>query len=67
MLVCGGNSALAEFVRPVFISSGELPSDFTGGIKFTSDELEEALEGYEAHIFCGVNKNGKMYPIAKNL
>lgn len=67
VLVCGGKSALAEFVRPVFISSGELPSDFTGGIKFTVEELEEALDGYEAYIKCGVNKNGKMFPIAKNL
>jgi hypothetical protein len=67
VLVCGGNSALAEFVRPCFISSGEIPSDFTGGIKFTVEELEEALDGYEAMIQCGVNKNGKMYPIAVNL
>ena len=67
VLVCGGNSALAEFIRPVFVSSGELPSDFTGGIKFTEEELVEALDGYEAYIKCGVNKNKKMYPIAVNL
>lgn len=67
VLVCGGNSALAEFVRPVFVSSGELPSDFKGGIKFTVEELTEALDGYEAYIKCGINKNGKMYPIAVNL
>lgn len=67
VLVCGENSALAEFIRPVFISTGEIPSDFTGGLKFTQEELEEALEGYEAHIKCGVNKNGKLYPIAVNL
>jgi len=67
ILVCGGNSALAEFIRPVFVSSGELPSDFKGGIKFTEEELVEALDGYEAMIHCGVNKNKKMYPIAENL
>ena len=67
VLVCGANSGLAEFVRPVFVSSGELPSDFTGGIKFTEEELVEALDGYEAYIKCGVNKNKKMYPIAVNL
>lgn len=67
VLVCGGNSALAEFVRPVFVSNGELPSDFTGGIKFTAEELIEALDGYEAYIKCGVNKNKKLYPIAVNL
>ena len=67
VLVCGGNSALAEFVRPVFVSSGELPSDFTGGIKFTEEELVEALDGYECYVKCGVNKNKKMYPIAVNL
>ena len=67
IIVCGGNSALAEFIRPVFVSSGEIPSDFTGGIKFTEEELVEALDGYEAMIHCGVNKNGKMYPIAVNL
>ena len=67
IIVCGGNSALAEFVRPVFQSTGELPLDFKGGIKFTEEELVEALDGYEAMIHCGVNKNGKMYPIAENL
>lgn len=67
VLVCGGNSALAEFIRPVFISNGDIPSDFTGGLKFIEDELKEALDGYEAYIHCGVNKNGKMYPIAVNL
>ena len=67
VIVCGGNSALAEFVIPVFISSGELPSDFKGGIKFTEEELQEARDGYEAYIKCGVNKNGKLYPVAVNL
>ncbi len=67
ILVCGGNSALAEFVRPVFVSCGEIPSDFSGGIKFTQEELEEALDGYECMVHCGINKNKKMYPIAKNL
>ena len=67
VLICGGNSALAEFVRPVFISSGELPSDFKGGIKFTEEELVEALDGYECYIKTGINRNGKMYPIAVNL
>lgn len=67
ILVCGGNSALAEFVRPVFVSCGEIPSDFTGGIRFTQEELEEALDGYECMVHCGINKNKKMYPIAENL
>lgn len=67
ILVCGGNSALAEFIRPVFVSSGELPSDFNGGIKFTEEELVEALDGYECYVQCGVNKNKKLYPIAVNL
>lgn len=67
VLVCGGNSALAEFIRPVFISTGELPSDFTGGMKFAEEELVEALDGYECMVHCGVNKNKKMYPIAENL
>lgn len=67
ILVCGANSGLAEFIRPCFVSSGELPEDFTGGIKFTEEELTEALEGYEAMIKCGINKNGKMYPVAVNL
>ena len=67
VIICGGNSALAEFIRPVFQSVGEIPSDFNGGIKFTEEELVEALDGYEAYIQCGVNKNGKMFPIAVNL
>ena len=67
VLVCGGNSALAEFILPVFKSCGEIPSDFKGGVNFVEEELTEALEGYEAHIKCGVNKNGKLYPIAVNL
>ena len=67
VLVCGGNSALAEFVRPVFVSSGEIPSDWNDGVNFTEEELVEALDGYECYVKCGVNKNKKMYPIAVNL
>lgn len=68
VLVCGANSGLADFVIPVFISVGELPSNFKDGIKFTEEELVEALEGYECHIKWGKNKRAKKpHPVAVNL
>lgn len=68
VLVCGKNSGLADFVRPVFISCGEIPSDFTGGIRFTEEEFVEALDGYECFVKYGKNERAKKpHPVAVNL
>lgn len=68
VLVCGKNSGLADFVRPVFISSGEIPSDYQGGLKFTEEEFVEALDGYECFIKYGKNERAKKgHPVAVNL
>lgn len=68
VLICGANSGLADFVIPVFISCGELPSNFKDGIKFTEEEFLEALDGYECYIKWGKNKRAKKpHPVAVNL
>ena len=68
VLICGKNSGLADFVRPVFISSGEIPSDYQGGLKFTEEELVEALDGYECFVKYGKNERAKKgHPVAVNL
>ena len=68
VLVCGKNSGLADFVRPVFISSGLIPSDCNSGLKFTEEEFLEALDGYEAYIKYGKNERAKKgHPVAVNL
>lgn len=68
ILVCGRNSGLADFIRPCFISSGLIPSDFVGGVKFTEEELLEALDGYECYIKYGKNERAKKpHPVAVNL
>ena len=68
ILVCGRNSGLGEFIRPVFASSGIIPSDFEGGLKFTVEELEEALDGYECMLKYGKNERAKKpHPVAVNL
>lgn len=68
VLVCGKNTGLADFVRPVFISTGEIPSDYKGGLKFTEEEFLEALEGYECYVKWGKNERAKKpHPVAVNL
>lgn len=68
VLVAGATGGLADFVRPCFISSGIIPSDWTGGLKFTEEELLEALDGYECYIKYGKNERAqKPHPVAVNL
>lgn len=68
VLICGANSGLADFIKPCFVSSGLIPSDWTGGVKFTREELKEALEEYECLIQYGKNKRAKKpHPVAVNL
>lgn len=68
ILVCGRNSGLGEFIRPCFVSSGLIPSDHQGGVRFTEEELIEALDGYECFIKYGKNERAKKpHPVAVNL
>lgn len=68
LLNVGGGQGVADFIRPCFVASGLIPSDWKGGLKFTQEELEEALEEYECLIQYGMNKRAKRpHPVAKNL
>lgn len=68
LLNVGAFQSVADFIRPCFICSGLIPSDWKGGIKFTQEELEEALDGYECLVQYGKNERAsRPHPIAKNL